>query len=154
MLQDTLYTVKLNKLHVFHGQMDYGSSQSRKKLHNRKSRLGCRLQTHPVREEDLPLQYFHWLSRDFVELMLVFGAASSTGLYDRLAKTMLDFVVRYSNFPPEIVIQYLDDVCGAAPHSCHSLAKFIDAYRIIATDLGVQLAPQQIQIKHSTAQQQ
>jgi hypothetical protein len=94
-----------------------------------------------VRSEDLPLQYFHWLGRDFVELMLVFGGASSAGLYDRLAKTVLDFVIRYSKFPPEMVIQYLDDVCAAAPKDCGSLARFVDAYRKVAADVGVQLAP-------------
>jgi len=94
-----------------------------------------------VRTEDLPLQFFHWLGKDFVELMLVFGGASSAGLYDRLAKTVLDFVIRYSKFPPEMVIQYLDDVCAAAPKGCDSLAKFVDAYRKIAADVGVQLAP-------------
>jgi hypothetical protein len=58
-----------------------------------------------------------------------------------LAKTVLDFVIRYSKFPPEMVIQYLDDVCAAAPKGCDSLAKFVDAYRKIAADVGVQLAP-------------
>jgi hypothetical protein len=94
-----------------------------------------------VREEDVPLQYFHWLSRDFLELMLVFGGASSTGLYDRLAKTVQDFIVWYSKFPPEMVIQCLDNIFGAVPHRCDSLAKFKDAYREIDADLGVQLAP-------------
>jgi hypothetical protein len=42
-----------------------------------------------VRPEDIPLQYFSWLGKDFTELMLVFGGASSAGLYDRLAKTAL-----------------------------------------------------------------
>jgi hypothetical protein len=53
-----------------------------------------------VRPEDIPLQYFSWLGRDFVELMLVFGGASSAGLYDRLAKTALDLIIRLSKFPP------------------------------------------------------
>jgi hypothetical protein len=57
-----------------------------------------------VREDDIKLQYFHWLGMDFIELMLIFGGASSAGLYDRLAKTVLDIVVRHAKFPPEMVI--------------------------------------------------
>jgi hypothetical protein len=53
-----------------------------------------------VRPEDIPLQYFSWLGKDFTELMLVFGGASSAGLYDRLAKTALDLILRWSKFPP------------------------------------------------------
>jgi hypothetical protein len=94
-----------------------------------------------VRKEDLPLQYFNWLGQDFVELMLIFGDVSSAGLYDRLAKVVLDFVIRYAKFPPDMVIQYLDDVCAAAPQACESLAKFEAAYRAVAADVGVNLAP-------------
>jgi hypothetical protein len=38
-----------------------------------------------VRKDDIHLQHFQWLGMDFIELMLVFGATSSAGLYDRLA---------------------------------------------------------------------
>jgi hypothetical protein len=34
-----------------------------------------------VRHEDLKLQYFSWLGMDLVELMLVFDARSSAGIY-------------------------------------------------------------------------
>ena len=94
-----------------------------------------------VRPEDIPLQYFSWLGRDFVELMLVFGGASSAGLYDRLAKTALDLIIRLSKFPPNMVIQYLDDVCGAAPQHCTSLARFEKSYKAFAADVGIELAP-------------
>jgi hypothetical protein len=94
-----------------------------------------------VRPEDVPLQYFSWLGKDFAELMLVFGGASSAGLFDRLAKTALDLIVRWSKFPPKMVIQYLDDVCGAAPQGCPSLVRFEEAYRKFAADVGIQLAP-------------
>jgi hypothetical protein len=94
-----------------------------------------------VRPEDTKLQYFNWLGMDFVELMLIFGAASSAGLYDKLAKTVLDIVVRHSKFPPEMVIQYLDDACAAAPQGCDSLHKFEQAFREVAADIGVKLAP-------------
>jgi len=94
-----------------------------------------------VRKEDLPLQYFSWLGRDFVELMLIFGAVSSAGLYDRLAKVVLDLVIRHAKFPPDMVIQYLDDVCAASPQGCPSLSAFQEAYRALAADVGVNLAP-------------
>jgi len=73
--------------------------------------------------------------------MLIFGAVSSAGLYDRLAKVVLDFVIRFAKFPPDMVIQYLDDVCAAAPQACQSLARFEKAYRAVAADVGVNLAP-------------
>jgi hypothetical protein len=94
-----------------------------------------------VRPEDIQLQYFNWLGKDFVELMLIFGGASSAGIYDRLAKTVLDFVIRHAKFPIEMVIQYLDDVCAAAAEGCDSLERFEKAYRDIAADVGVKLAP-------------
>ncbi len=94
-----------------------------------------------VRPEDIPLQYFSWLGKDFVELMLIFGAVSSAGLYDRLAKVVLDLVIRHAKFPIDMVIQYLDDVCAAAPENCPSLAAFQQAYRELAADVGVLLAP-------------
>jgi hypothetical protein len=40
-----------------------------------------------------------------------------------------------------MVCQYLDDVCGAAPAGSPELQKFEDAYRHIASHLGVLLAP-------------
>jgi hypothetical protein len=73
--------------------------------------------------------------------MLIFGAVSSAGLYDRLAKVVLDLVIRHAKFPPEMVIQYLDDVCAASPQGCPSLRAFQEAYRTLAADLGVKLAP-------------
>ena len=66
-----------------------------------------------VHPEDQDLQWFEWLGRFFVELCLVFGAASSPGIYDRLAKVVLDLAVKLSGFPRNMVCQYLDDVCAA-----------------------------------------
>ncbi len=94
-----------------------------------------------VREDDIHLQHFQWLGMDFIELMLVFGATSSAGLYDRLAKTVLDFAIRLAHFPRDMVIQYLDDCCAAAPQGCPSLNRFEKAYRDLAADIGVKLAP-------------
>jgi len=66
----------------------------------------------PVRTEDLPLQYFNWMGKDFVELMLIFGAVSSAGLFDDLAKVVLDLVARQAHFPR-------DTSCSSLPpHMC------------------------------------
>jgi hypothetical protein len=94
-----------------------------------------------VRAEDWPLQFFNWLGKDFVELMLVFGARSSAGIYDRLAKFVLTLTLAYSRFPRRLVCQYLDDVCAACAAGSNSLAAFEAAYRAVAAELGIQLAP-------------
>ncbi len=64
---------------------------------NHEYRLGERLQTRTVhvKPTDLPLQYFSWIGKDFVELMLVFGARSSADIYGRLAKLVLCLVLAY-----------------------------------------------------------
>ena len=60
-----------------------------------------------VRPEDIDLQFFSWLGMDFVELCLVFGCRSSAGLYDRLAKVVLQIVLLFCKFPADMVCQYL-----------------------------------------------
>jgi hypothetical protein len=94
-----------------------------------------------VREADLPLQYFQWLGKHFVELCLIFGTASSPGIYDHLAKVVLDLCLRASGFPREWVIQHLDDVCAAAPRGSNALERFDKTYAEMARGLGVKLAP-------------
>lgn len=94
-----------------------------------------------VREEDMNLQWFKWLEKFFVEKCLVFGGASSAGIYDRLAKTVLDIVLRKSRFPRNMVCQHLDDVCAAAAEGSGMIEEFDAAYSEIAREIGVQLAP-------------
>jgi len=94
-----------------------------------------------VRLFDTCLQWFCWLERFFVELNLVFGGRSSAGLFDRLAKVILDLALRLANFNPAMVCQYLDDICAAAAAGSLALAQFEAAYRQVAADVGVQLAP-------------
>ena len=95
-----------------------------------------------VRPADRDLQWFQWLDKYFVELCLVFGAASSPGIYDRAAKVVLDIVLAASKFPREMVCQYLDDVCAAVPCGSVALDKFRAAYKEVAANVGVQLAPE------------
>jgi len=95
-----------------------------------------------VREEDVRLQWFSWLGKNFAEVCLVFGAVSSVGIYDRAAKVVLDLVLRMSGFPKKMVCQHLDDVCAAAGASAaDGLRRFEDCYRAVAAQVGVKLAP-------------
>jgi len=74
-------------------------------------------------------------------LSLVFGCASSAGIYDAAAKTILDLVCRRAQFPPKMVCQHLDDMVAAAPHESEQLQHFVAAYQEIAAATGVKLAP-------------
>ncbi len=94
-----------------------------------------------VRQQDMNLQWFQWLGKFFVEKCLVFGGASSAGIYDRLAKTVLDIVIRASGFPKDMVCQHLDDVCAAAPAGTELAENFDRMYAKVASQVGVQLAP-------------
>ena len=63
-----------------------------------------------MREEDLKLQVFEFGGRLFGELMLIFGGVSSAGIYDDLAKVVLDLAILQSGIDPQMVNQYLDNV--------------------------------------------
>ena len=89
---------------------------------------------------DTQLQWFEWLGKAFKELALVFGGASSAGLYDRLAKIVLHIVIKRANFRADWLIQHLDDVCAAAPAGSRALELFDQEYINTAQELGVRLA--------------
>ena len=86
------------------------------------------------------LQWFSWLGKYFAELCLIFGTASSVGIYDRLAKVILDLVLRLAKFPPQWVCQHLDDVCAAAPAGSEALTELDQAYMWVAAQVGISLA--------------
>ncbi len=92
-----------------------------------------------VREQDLDLQWFTWLGKGFVELCLIFGTASSVGIYDRAAKVVLRIVIRVAQFPGKQICQHLDDVCAAG--SLQEVRRFEQTYRDVAEQVGVRLAP-------------
>ena len=94
----------------------------------------------PVRLEDSHLQWFTWLDKAFKENCLVFGGASSAGLFDRLAKLVLHIVIYQSSFDRGMVVQHLDDVC-AAHNDYQTLMSFDLSYQRVASELGVCLAP-------------
>ena len=95
-----------------------------------------------VRKEDRILQWFSWMGWFFVELALVFGTVSSPGIYDRAAKVVLDLVLRLSRVPWDMVCQYLDDVCAAAPLGGR-LNEFRLVYQRVAAQIGVRLASEE-----------
>ena len=93
-----------------------------------------------VREEDTDLQWFHWAGKYFKELCLIFGSASSAGIFDDLAKVILDLVCRGSNFPAHMICQHLDDIC-AADSNWEKINKFDNTFKEFACFTGVKLAP-------------
>ena len=94
----------------------------------------------PVDLQDSDLQWFTWLGMAFKELCLIFGGASSAGIYDRLAKIVLFIVIKQAQFNPSMVCQYLDDCCAVSADLSH-LQRFDDTYSRVAGHLGVKLAP-------------
>ena len=94
-----------------------------------------------VSPSDSNLQWFEWLGRSFKEVCLVFGGASSAGIFDRLAKVVLFIVTRRARFPSDQVIQHLDDCCAAAPEDSLSLERFDLTFAQVAEEIGVKLAP-------------
>ena len=94
----------------------------------------------PVRQGDTNLQWFEWAGRFFKELCLIFGSASSAGIFDDAAKVVLDLVCRLAGFPADMVCQHLDDICAAAAVK-EVLDAFDDTFTETARELGVKLAP-------------
>ena len=94
-----------------------------------------------VCDDDIALQWFSWLGKYFAELCLIFGTASSVGLYDRLAKVVCLLVRTIAKFPEDMMEQHLDDNFGAAPAGSWELHHLDDTYQWVAKEIGVQLAP-------------
>jgi len=96
-----------------------------------------------VNDKDLDLQWFQWKGRYFFERCLIFGSASSPGIYDRTAKVVLNMALAMSRFPRTMVCQYLDDVCAASqPGRTPGVRDFREAYAKVAAEVGVRLAPE------------
>ena len=93
-----------------------------------------------VREEDLKLQFVKFMGKFFCELALVFGAISSPGIYDDLAKVVLGIAIKKSKMHPALVSQHLDDVVGVGPNNTSAIWDFDRAYREVCAYVGVSLA--------------
>jgi hypothetical protein len=100
-----------------------------------------------VRDQDTDLQWFVWLGKAFKELCLIFGSASSAGIFDAVAKIILFIVLKRANFNKDWVIQHLDDICGAAPENSDMLETFDNMFVTVANELGVKLAPREDLVK-------
>jgi len=97
-----------------------------------------------VRQQDTDLQWFGWAGMFFKELCLIFGSASSAGIFDDAAKLVLDLVCRQAGFPKHMVCQHLDDVCAAAAEGDGDrIRKFDGVFQQVAAYLGVELAPRE-----------
>ena len=95
-----------------------------------------------VRAADTDLQWFQWAGKYFKELCLIFGSASSAGIFDDLAKVILDLVCRGANFPAHMVCQHLDDIC-AADNNLARISKFDNTFKEFANFTGIKLAPRE-----------
>ena len=73
--------------------------------------------------------------------MLVFGAVSSSWIYDDLAKVVLACAILLSKINLDLVQQHLDDVCAVGTEEYGSIFRFNEAYRQVADRLGVKLVP-------------
>ena len=92
--------------------------------------------------EDTDLQWFEWGGKFFKELCLIFGCSSSAGIFDALAKLVLELVCRMVGFPREMVCQHLDDICAAmAAAELRKLEEFDEGFKSVAGMVGVKLAP-------------
>ena len=94
-----------------------------------------------VKEEDLKLQFIEFGGMLFCELMLVFGAISSPGIYDDLAKVVLGCAILLSGINEDMVQQHLDDVCSCGTTEDGSILEFDSMYRWVCDRVGVKLAP-------------
>ena len=94
-----------------------------------------------MKEVDTDLQYFIWLGKAFKELALIFGSASSAGIFDAVNKLVLFIVIKKSGIKNNMVIQHLDDVCAAGKPDHEDIFKFDRTFSEIAKTLGIKLAP-------------
>ena len=95
-----------------------------------------------VRDEDLKLQVIQFAGRYFVELMLVFGARSSPGLYDDVSNVIRDIAVTESGIVRKRVAKHLDDILAVGgAKSDDPVHKFFKAYLALAKEVGVRLPP-------------
>ena len=93
-----------------------------------------------VNKSDHKLQCFQFGGRLFGELMLTFGCSSSAGLYDDLAKLIMELATIAAKADDRLINQILDDVVGCSHKGDSMVEQFYDAYRAISEEVGVSLA--------------
>jgi hypothetical protein len=72
--------------------------------------------------------------------MLTFGGVASAGIFDDGAKTVLDLAALDSDFDKSMITQVLDDVVACGAQGDNTVGRLEQAYRDIASRVGVSLA--------------
>ena len=93
-----------------------------------------------IRQEDLKLQIIKFGGRYFVDRSLAFGCKSSPGIFDLVSDVVRDLAAYEAGLPTRRTFKCLDD-CGTI-NTKEMCQKFYDAYRRIAAEVGVRLAPE------------
>ena len=86
------------------------------------------------------MQGFAWLGKIFFEIGLVFGASSSPGIFDAVAKIVVRIAASRAGFPSYLYIQHLDDVCACSPEGSVQVDQFYDSYLDTCEKLNIKLA--------------
>ena len=73
---------------------------------------------------------------------MVFGCTSSPGIYDRVAKLVINLAATKAGTDKKAILQCLDDVVGFGPPEDSSCQEFYDSYRETCGRVGVILAPE------------
>ena len=76
----------------------------------------------------------------FMEKQLVFGCTSSPGLYDWIAKTVIQLALLMAGVPKELCLQCLDDVVYFSSQGSSACWDFFEAYKQVCARIGVSLA--------------
>ena len=83
-----------------------------------------------VHPEDLKLQVFKFCNKNFVELRLAFGTASSPALFDWPNWCITRASMLLTGIPNQWVQKRLDDLCVATPpHKCDITENFVKTHR-------------------------
>jgi hypothetical protein len=96
----------------------------------------------PAKIKDFKLQGVEWQGRYFIDTQQIFGAATAAANFDILASTVLTIVLSEFDAGQLQVHRTLDDAACVAPAGTTLSAQFAAAYRRIASQLNIQLAPE------------
>ena len=93
-----------------------------------------------VHRSDHHLQLVEFGGRFFLERCLTFGGVNSPTLYDMVAKLLINLAEIMSGMDPRHNCQQLDDNCTACTRGSQKMRKYLECYRKIAKEIGVELA--------------
>jgi hypothetical protein len=93
----------------------------------------------PVCKKDQLFQWFKILNRFFVELCLTFGSKSSPGIFTRGAKLPVCICRLLTNYPMQLTLMHLDDLCCFGAKGDTRLRKFYNKYKEVCETLKISL---------------